>query len=75
MLAIWMLLENNTYSPWPLGGECEPGLGYPGLTEISISGEIDIMESRGNGPAYPAQYAQCAELPFTLHYVLLFRAL
>ena len=22
-----------------------------------ISGEIDIMEARGNGPEYPAQYA------------------
>ena len=27
-----------------------------------ISGEIDIMEARGNGPTYPAQYA---ELPIT----------
>ena len=28
------------------------------MTHLSpISGEIDIMEARGNGPAYPAQYA------------------
>ena len=32
-----------------------------------ISGEIDIMEARGNGPAYPAQYA---ELSLTFHYAI-----
>ena len=34
------------------------------LDASPISGEIDIMEARGNGPAYPAQYA---ELFFTFH--------
>ena len=28
------------------------------LDASPISGEIDIMEARGNGPAYPAQYAE-----------------
>jgi hypothetical protein len=28
-----------------------------------VSGEIDIMEARGNGPAYPAQYAERLMIP------------
>ena len=27
------------------------------MTHLTTSGEIDIMESRGNDPTYPAQYA------------------
>lgn len=56
-----MLPENNTYGPWPLSGEPErpfPPLFWVSLTASSISGEIDIMESRGNSPAYPAQYVE-----------------
>ena len=35
------------------------------LNESPLSGEIDIVEARGNSPAYPAQYA---ELPSAFHY-------
>ena len=56
-----MLPENNTYGPWPLSGEFEVGKGTIQARTCPdaspISGEIDIMEARGNGPAYPAQYA------------------
>jgi len=41
--AIWMLPENADGSDLPYYGQ------WP------MSGEIDIMEARGNGPSYPAQ--------------------
>ncbi len=49
-----MLPENNTYGPWPLSGECEPPFRI--VRALTPTGEIDIMEARGNGPTYPAQY-------------------
>jgi hypothetical protein len=59
-----MLPENNTYGEWPLSGKFLKRslklLFWTCLDVISsISGEIDLMESRGNGPTYPAQYATC----------------
>jgi hypothetical protein len=52
---------NDTYGPWPQSGELEK-LYYIRFGTCpdasSISGEIDIIEARGNGPKYPAQYAR-----------------
>lgn len=34
------------------------------LNSFFISGEIDIMESRGNAPTYSGQYVELIVLPF-----------
>jgi hypothetical protein len=66
-----MLPENSIYGPWPLSGEPEwfldPLFGTC-LDASPISGEIDLMEARGNDPTYPAQYAERLSLfpPFPL---------
>ncbi|KDR73049.1 hypothetical protein GALMADRAFT_1342774 [Galerina marginata CBS 339.88] len=46
--AIWMLPVDNNYGPWPISAA---SLTY----SLFLSGEIDIMEARGNGPSYPKQ--------------------
>ncbi|KAF9530691.1 GH16 beta-1,3-glucan recognition protein [Crepidotus variabilis] len=53
--AIWMLPVNNTYGPWPISGTCLPLPSEPDANSLLYSGEIDIMEARGNGPEYPKQ--------------------
>ncbi|KAJ7245950.1 concanavalin A-like lectin/glucanase domain-containing protein, partial [Mycena rebaudengoi] len=40
--ALWMLPVEDVYGGWPLNW-------------LICSGEIDIMEARGNGPSYPKQ--------------------
>ncbi|KAJ7583872.1 GH16 beta-1,3-glucan recognition protein [Mycena floridula] len=48
--AIWMMPVDNTYGGWPLSGKSFTGLTFTSL--CFIQREIDIMESRGNGPDY-----------------------
>ena len=49
-----MLPENDTYGPWPLSGKFESFLSS--LCGSTLSGEIDIVESRGNNATYAGQY-------------------
>ena len=35
----------------------------------SLPGEIDLMESRGNGPSYPAQYGQHVSLDISFPFL------
>ncbi len=53
-----MLPVDSAYGPWPLSGEyMEHGVVIITPADIFLpTGEIDIMEARGNGPSYPAQY-------------------
>ncbi|KAF8225474.1 concanavalin A-like lectin/glucanase [Tricholoma matsutake] len=58
--AIWMLPVDNMYGPWPMSGTSSL---FPRIFKCSafiittnfMSGEIDIMEARGNGPRYARQ--------------------
>ena len=53
-----MLPAKNVYSPWPLSGNDQISSYLSNQsTEFHSTGEIDIVESRGNGIEYTAQYA------------------
>jgi hypothetical protein len=39
------------------------------IAPSSISGEIDIMEARGNGPSYPAQYGPTHLFCFSISFL------
>lgn len=63
--AIWMLPTDNLYGSWPMSGK-QPSLYLQRATLLMFPGEIDIMEARGNGPAYPYQCVSLsAALPGT----------
>lgn len=52
-----MLPENNTYGPWPISGSYALLLANLRLVLTRNStGEIDIMEARGNDASYPDQF-------------------
>ena len=53
-----MLPTKNVYGPWPLSGKTQSS-SQPSdqSTHFRFTGEIDIVESRGNGIEYTAQYA------------------
>ncbi|KAJ3838070.1 GH16 beta-1,3-glucan recognition protein [Lentinula raphanica] len=56
--AIWMLPVDDAYGAWPLSAFftlSSPSRASRLLTHFICSGEIDIMEARGNGPSYPKQ--------------------
>lgn len=51
-----MLPKDNVYGPWPLSGKHLKQILRPHLLNpLSFSGEIDIVESRGNGLKYTAR--------------------
>jgi hypothetical protein len=58
--AMWMLPVDSVYGAWPLSGDYPsfpPPLEYiPNAHSRRVTGEIDIVESRGNGLRYTAQY-------------------
>ena len=52
-----MLPTKNVYGPWPLSGKDQSSSYFSGQsTHFHSLGEIDIVESRGNGIEYTAQY-------------------
>ena len=53
--ALWMLPTDQVYGSWPLSGEIPRSHKFPHVNPFVSAGEIDIMESRGNGPLYPRQ--------------------
>jgi hypothetical protein len=70
--AIWMLPENDTYGPWPVSGACAPQSGTIVVDRLFLrSGEIDIMEARGNAPSYPFQYAIVMRAPHAFRVLIL----
>lgn len=52
--ALWMLPVGSVYGPWPRSGV------YPSLAPYLImttpKGEIDLVESRGNGIQYTGRF-------------------
>jgi len=55
--AIWMLPKDSAYGAWPRSGESKSTI-LPfilSLTHLSLTGEIDIVESRGNSIRYTGQ--------------------
>ena len=56
-----MLPTKNVYGPWPLSGNKQSFYFSRQSTHFQSPGEIDIVESRGNGIEYTAQYASSFE--------------
>lgn len=53
--AIWLLPVDSVYGAWPLSGNLlSSSTSYP--NSFNPPGEIDMVESRGNGIRYTAQY-------------------
>ena len=63
-----MLPTKNVYGPWPLSGNDQSSsLISDQSTHFHSTGEIDIVDSRGNGIEYTAQYASSCQ---TINYQL-----
>lgn len=62
---MWMLPRDNVYGPWPLSGRILLFKCDDHSKTLHHSGEIDIVESRGNGIRYTAQYVNRASTDAT----------